>query len=889
MRQVIILGIIAFNWFTAGFAQDNSPLRKIYAVRTHETIRIDGILNENLWQRPGFTGFSQREPDEGAAPTQRCTFWVAYDEEAIYCAMKYEDTHPDSIMARLVRRDFIWGDPSDGCVLYLDTFRDLRNGYFFYVSAAGALADGLIENDVNQPNDLTWDAVWEGVPRVSAEGYCVEMRIPYSQLRFPEGDSQIWGVNVERFISRRAETDMIAYTPRNESGFASRFPELVGIQGISPAARVEALPYITSRAEYVGNDPTDPFNPGRKYIFGGGLDIRAGLGSSLTFNGTINPDFGQVEVDPAVVNLTDVESSFEEKRPFFTEGVTLYKFGQGGSRSNPSYNWQAPQLFYSRRIGRAPQGRLPVYDYADAPSGTHILGAAKISGKILEDWRIGMIHSLTEREYARVSLDGVESRPELEPLTYYGVLRTQRDFDGGRENIGFLATYTNRFFNDQSLSNAINKSAVVGGVDGFTFLDAEQTYVLTGWGGVTRVSGTTARMVALQRSSGHYFQRPDASHLGVDSAATSLTGYAGRLMLNKNRGAIVLNSAIGVMSPRFDVNDLGYQAFGDVINAHINAGYRWTTPTEFYLNAGMSAATFASWDFGGNNTARGYWLGSFITLRNLYGANLLASYSPQTYNSRRTRGGPLTLNPVTRLVDLYLYTDNRLWYTINWEGFLRTGDDLASRSLVLSLELKVTPTLTFSVGPQIQKDSYGAQWVGAFTDPAATETYQKRYLFAHLEQTTLVADIRVDWIISPSLSFQVYLQPLISSGRYTDFKSLSRPKTYEFLKYGDNGSTVTPGYSSTGELLGYELDPDGQGPALPSTIANPDFNIVSLRGNAVLRWEYVAGSVVYLVWTQSRADYEPIGDFELRRSMSHLFEVKPDNIFMLKFSYWLGM
>jgi hypothetical protein len=888
MRRVI-QGLLLFISINAGVAQDNSPLRKISAVRTREQIRIDGILEESAWRRPGFTGFSQQEPDEGVAPTQRCTCWVAYDDEAIYFAARYDDVHPDSIMARLVRRDFIWGDPSDGCVLYLDTFRDKRNGYFFYVSAAGALADGLIENDVKQPNDLTWDAVWEGVPRISPEGYCVEMRIPYSQLRFPEGESQTWGINAERFISRRAETDMIAYTPRNESGFASRFPELVGIQGISPAARVEALPYITSKAEYIGNDPTDPFNPGSKYRLGGGIDIRAGLGSSLTLNGTINPDFGQVEVDPAVVNLTDVESSFEEKRPFFTEGVTLYKFGQGGSRSNLSFNWQAPQLFYSRRIGRTPQGTLPAYDYVESPSGTHIIGAAKISGKVLEDWRIGMIQSLTQREYARVSLDGTESRVELEPLTYYGVLRTQRDFDGGRENIGVLATYTNRFFNDQSLSNAINRSAVVGAVDGFAFLDADQTYVLSGWGGVSRVGGTTARMIALQRSAGHYFHRPDATHLGVDSSATSLTGYAGRLMLNKNRGAIVLNSAIGVMSPRFEANDLGYEAYGDVINAHVYTGYRWTTPTEFYLNAGVNAATFATWDFGGNRTAMGYWLGSFITLRNLYGANLVTSYSPQTSNARRTRGGPLTLNPVSRAVDLYLYTDNRLWYAVNCEGFLRTGDDLETRSLAVSLEIKVTPTLTFSIGPQLQKDVYGAQWVSAFPDPTAVETYQKRYLFARLEQTTLAADIRADWIISPSLSFQVYIQPLISSGQYSDFKSLARSKTYDFMRYGDNGSTETPRLSAFGELLGYDLDPDGQGPAQSRTIANPDFNIVSLRGNAVLRWEYVAGSVLYLVWTQSRADFEPNGDFELRRSMNHLFEVKPDNIFMLKFSYWLGM
>jgi hypothetical protein len=889
MQRLIFPGIILCFWATLLPAQDNSPTRKIVAVRTNESILVDGFLSEEVWQRPGFTGFSQQEPEEGALPTQRSEVWVAYDDEALYFAAKYYDSRPDSILARLVRRDFIWGDPSDGCVLYLDSYRDKRNGYFFYVSAAGTLADGLIENDVKQPNDLSWDAVWDGVSRINGEGYFIEMKIPYSQLRYKEGDNQVWGINVERFNSRRAETDMVAYTPRNESGFASRFPDLVGIEGISPSARFEVMPYATSKAEYVGTDPTDPFNPGKKYLFGGGLDIRAGLGSSLTVNGTINPDFGQVELDPAIVNLTDVEFSFEEKRPFFTEGVNIFRFGQGGTNNNASFNWQTPQIFYSRRIGRAPQGSLPSCDYVDAPGGTHILGAGKVSGRLLGEWKIGTIHALTQREFARIDVGGVRSQVEVEPFTYYGVLRAQRDYDEGRHGLGMLTTFTDRFFKDPALADGISKSAVAGALDGWTFLDEERTYVLTGWAAGSRVNGNPDRMTALQRSAGHYFQRPDVSHLGVDSSAGSLSGYAGRLMLNKNRGRWFFNTAAGLVSPGFEVNDLGYQTFGDILNAHFFTGYRWNTPTEYYQNAGVNAAAFATWDFGGNNTGRGYWLGGFITTPNLYGANFRSTYSPDSYNARRTRGGPLTLNPISRFYDLFLTTDNRLWYVVNCEGFLRSGDDLKTRGVNVNLELKVTPTLTFSVGPQLQRDVCAAQWVSAYSDPSAPETYGRRYVFANLDQTTLAADIRVDWIINPKLSFQVYLQPLISSGRYNDFKALARPKSYEFTRYGDDGSSIQTMHSSSGDVIGYELDPDGQGPIAARTIGNPDFNIVSLRGNAVLRWEYLPGSVFYLVWTQSRSDYEPVGEFEFRRSMTHLFEVNPDNIFMFKFSYWLGM
>ena len=589
-------------------ATENTSQKKIIAVRTEEKIIIDGILEESVWQRPEIADLLQEEPDQGEKPSQPSEFWVAYNNDAIYFAAKFYDSNPDSIMARLVRRDFIWGDPSDGCVLYLDSYRDKRSGYFFYVSAAGTLADGLIENDVKQPNDLSWDAVWEGVPNIDEEGWSVEMKIPFSQLRFNKGDSQLWGINVERFISRRVETDIIAYTPRNESGFVSRFPDLIGIEGITPSARIELLPYITGIAEYISNDPKDPFNSGENYVPGLGLDVRAGLGNSLTLNATINPDFGQVEVDPAIVNLSDIEYTFTEKRPFFTEGVSIYRFGRGGTNNNILINWTNPSIFYSRRIGRKPQGCLPVYDFADIPNGTHILSAGKISGQIMDGWKVGTISALTQKEYAEIDVDGNRSNIEIEPLTYYSVLRLQKDFNEGKQGFGLLSTFTNRFFDNPILQNSINKNAIVVAVDGWTFLDNEQTYVLTGWTGLSYVSGNENRMIFLQKSSGHYFQRPDAEHIFVDSSATSLTGYSGRLILNKNRGRFTFNTAFGFISPKFEVNDLGYGSYSDIINAHFSVLYRWTNPTEMYQSASVYAATFVNSDFGGNITDQGYFL-----------------------------------------------------------------------------------------------------------------------------------------------------------------------------------------------------------------------------------------------------------------------------------------
>ncbi|HEX2865705.1 MAG TPA: DUF5916 domain-containing protein [Ignavibacteriales bacterium] len=862
-------------------------VNQINAVRINEKITIDAILNESVWQIPGCTQLIQEEPAQGAAPTQKSEVWLAYDEEAIYFAAKYYDKHPDSILARLVRRDFIWGDPSDGCVLYLDSYGDKRNGYFFYVSAAGAVADGLIENDVKQPNDLTWDAVWEGASRIDSEGWFIEMRIPFSQLRFKEGSPQMWGVNVERFISRNVETDMLAYTPHNESGFTSRFPELIGIDGIAPSERLEILPYVKARAEFTGKDPSDPFNHGEKYLPGTGLDIRAGLGHSLTLNGTLNPDFGQVEVDPAVVNLTDVESSFEEKRPFFTEGVTIFTFGMGGINSNSNLNWTSPNIFYSRRIGRQPQGELPDYDYADIPEGTHILGAAKITGKIFDGWRIGAIHAMTKREFAAIDLDNSQRDIEIEPLTYYGVIRAQKDYNNRKQGLGMFATFTNRFFKDNSLRNSINKNAFTYAMDGWTFLDEEGTYVLNAWGAISNVSGSTARMTELQRSSGHYFQRPDAGYLRVDSAAYSMTGYAGRLVLNKNRGAWFLNSALGFISPKFEINDLGFNSFSDLVNVHLITGYKWSEPAIFYRNAAIFAASFMNFDFGGSRTANGYYFEGDILFVNLYGASMSFVYSPESQNARRTRGGPLTLNPVSRSFDAVVYTDMRPWWVVTVNAAAKTGEDASSFSLSTILEIKAATTLTLQLGPGYSKDNLQAQWVTSYSDQTALKTYGRRYVFARLDQTIYSMNFRADWIISPKLSLQMYVQPLIASGKYNGFKALEAPKSYRYIRYGEMGSTLD--MKPSGEKGGvlFVLDADGKGPAVSGEIENPDFNYLSLRGSAVLRWEYLPGSTLYLVWTQSRLNEEPTEGFNFRNSINTLFSENPDNIFMLKLSYWL--
>ena len=786
---------------------------------------------------------------------------------------------PDSIIARLVRKDVDIN--SDLFGVFIDSYNDKRSGFYFGVNAAGTQYDGVLYNDTW--DDDTWDGIWEGKAKVDNEGWVAEFKIPFSQLRFEMTSKNIWGINFRRDIARRNEKDFLVYIPKNENGFVSRFAELKGINNISPPDRFEILPYLTTRAEYTHPELNDPFHSSSHYTPGLGADFKMGLGTNLTLNATVNPDFGQVEIDPAVINLSDVETYFSEKRPFFVEGSSIFNFGQGGANNYWGFNWSNPNFFYSRRIGRVPQGSLSDdADFIDRPEGTHILGAAKITGKIGEHWNVGAIQSLTSREYGRVDESGIRTEPEIEPQTYYGIIRAQNEINEGQQGIGFISTATTRFFNESKLKDEINKDAYVFGVDGWTFLDSSRTWVLAGWTGLSHVSGSQSRIIDLQSNSQHYFQRPDAKSFSLDSNATSLTGYAGRFVLNKQRGNFFFNSAFGFISPKFDINDLGFLWRADVLNMHVGAGYFWTEQTSIYRYLETGGAIFRNYDYDGDITWEGIYHFGFIRFLNYYTINWNLAYNPQTVNNRATRGGPLTLNPPGYQVNLYLNSDDRK-DVVAGAGFYTYQQRSYSYNWEFDTEMEIRPAsnVSLSISPYYSINKEYSQWVNSFDDVTAKNTFGKRYVFALLDQKTFGAGVRLNWTFTPQLSLQLYAQPLISSGKYTDFKELAKSKTYDFNLYGTGNSTF--------DEATLTADPDGNGPADPIVIDNPDFNFVSLRGNAVLRWEYVPGSVIYFVWTQTRSDSQEDGKFNFGHSFNRLMDIKADNIFMVKFTYWLNM
>ncbi len=876
---------------TAPSATDSLPgsKRPVTAVRTPVPIVIDGLLTEPVWSNGNAaTWFRQSDPVEGAEPSQRTEVRMAYDDEALYVGARMYDTAPESILARLSRRDV--SIPADRFGIYLDPYHDRRTGYYFLVNAAGTQFDGTLSND--SWDDSSWDGVWESRVHRDSLGWTLEMRIPYSQLRFQKSDRYLWGINFRRVIQRRNEEDYLVYQPKKGSGFVSRFPVVTGIQDIHPGRAIEVLPYATQKAEYMPHTANDPFNNGSELEFQGGGDLRMAVGSRLTLNATVNPDFGQVELDPAVVNLSNVETYFQEKRPFFVEGASNFNCGNQGANDYWGFNWPEPTFFYSRRVGRAPQGSIPGSpDYVNEPIGTSILGAAKLTGKLTPTLNTGTLFALTAREYADVSTGGVHSRQEVEPETFYGVVRGLREFNNRRQGFGLMGTMADRLFQDRGLEDQLNGQSYVGVADGWTFLDRRQTWVISGWSAVTHIRGTAAQMTNVQTNSLHYFQRPDAPHLGVDANATSLTGFGSRYWLNKQKGSWLCNAALGFMDPKFDVNDLGYMRRADVINAHFGGGYKWTTPTKHKKYQDLIGAVFASYNFAGDPTWGGLWGGGYTQFTNNYELNYKLSFNPQTVNDRRTRGGPLMLNKPGSELYTYFDTDGKqkLYYFLETDSYVQTSGSWNSW-MNPGLEWKPASNLLVRIGPELTLNHEEAQYIGAYADPLATATYGQRQVFATLDQTTLGGGFRVNWAFTPRLSFELYAQPLISSGKYTDFKELARPRSYEFTHYLENGGTYDP---ATGTI-----DPDGPGPAPPFTIGNvdwgfdghPDFNYMSLRGNAVLRWEYLPGSTFYLVWTQTRDDLiEHHGDFEVGPSFDQLSATEANNIFLAKVTYYFNL
>ncbi len=854
------------------------------AVRISTPIVLDGHLDEDAWKSaPAGTGLTQRDPDEGQPATQLTEVRVLYDEAAIYVGARMFDRDPARIARRLTRRDDDASGVADYIIIGLDPRHDHLTGATFTVSAAGALQDGTMYND--SFSDSSWDAVWEAAVAVDEQGWTAEVRIPFSQLRFPAADRQTWGFQLVRYIQRRNEEDWWVPIPKKESAVISRSGHLTGLDGIRSRQHLDLLPYATLRNEFSATVPAgDPFNDGSRLIGGAGLDAKWGVSSSLTLDATVNPDFGQVEVDPAVVNLSAFETFYNEKRPFFIEGSDILSgFGGNGPSSHFGFNRSNPSLFYSRRIGRAPQGSASG-DFVDTPTSTTILGAAKLTGKTSSGWSLAALDAVTSRESARVSTLGVQNRTEVEPLTNYFVARAYRNV-GDRGGFGFIATSVNRDLQDPALANLLPSKAYVVGGDGHLFLNKGNDWVASAALSSSYVAGTSAAMTRLERASSRYFQRPDATHLTYDENARSLSGWNLQVDVNKNAGNFKPNVSFWAVSPGYETNDAGYLTTTDRFGGHAAFTWRKPTPDGLSRSRSLTGGIWWVWNFAGNPMGSGYYLSGNLTFRNYWNASGGVHAGPSTMSDRLTRGGPLTRNPGFRNVWGGVWSDSRKAISFGMDTSYSPPTDRGWDGwLSFSIKLRPAPALSIETGPSWTRSGVTAQYVRTVSDPTASGTFGNRYVFGELDQTEVSMVTRVSLIISPKMSLQLYAQPLLSVGRYQGFKELARPRTYDFGRYGiDVGSIAYDTSSAT-----YTVDPMGGAGSAPFSFGNPDFNFKSLRVNAVYRWEFRPGSTLYVVWTQQRVDESRPGQFALGPDTSRLFSAPGDNVVMAKISYWLS-
>jgi hypothetical protein len=814
------------------------------AVRAVRPPTIDGRDHDDVWREAApITDFHEWDPREAGEPRYRTEAKVAYDDRNLYVFVRAFDPEPGTIRRLLSRRDDF--PATDHLFLILDSYHDHRTGFEFGVTPDGGKWDASVSNDGDE--DQSWDGVWDVATTVDSLGWTAEFRIPLSQLRFANTPTHTFGVAIGRDINRFKERLAWPQFRRTAAGMVNQLAHVEGIDGIASPRRLEVLPYVVTK----NVSRTTPTGFGRTERFTAGADVKYGVTSNLTLDATVNPDFGQVEADPAVLNLTAFETFFQEKRPFFIEGNSQLRF----SVNCNNVNCGSEGLYYSRRIGRAPQlgGR---YGDANSPQATTILGAAKLTGRLAGGLSIGVLDAVTQRQH------GTEDRT-IEPAASYTLVRASQDLRGGETTIGLIGTAVNRA-NDQWTSATLRSRALVGGFE-FRHRFLNRRYQLQASVTASRVTGSTDAIAATQRSSVHYYQRPDGG-LPYDTTATALSGNTQQLRFAKVGGGILrFETSVQRISAGYEINDLGYLQRADMMGQATWVGLRFTKPTRFYRSFNINLNEWNDW------TASGLPLGHYVNsnlhteLPNKWWLHLGATYNGiggPIYSDRYARGGPAMRRSPSFSPWGGLEGDSRrtvapgLWF--NYTRASESGNRYLNVEPSVTVRVASRWSTSASVNLTRSKDDY--QWFGNFTDARGVT----HYTFAHLWQRTVGLQLRVDYTASPTLTLQAYAEPFVTRGTYSNIRELSaNPRAEEyanrFRPYGDTAVANHPG----------------------------GFNFKQFRSNVVMRWEYAPGSTLYLVWTQGRQDAGPDGSSTAYGSdIRDLFRTRPDNTFLVKVTHW---
>lgn len=873
------------------------------AVARDGTISVDGVLDEAAWARAQpITELRQYQPSEGEPASLPTEIRILYDEHALYIGARMGDPMGrDGVRAPLTRRDQLLdgsGDngafnslTSDKLVVMLDPYHNHLDEVLFEVNPAGVRDDAM-------NGDPSWDPIWEAAAHVDSGGWTAEIRIPYSQLRFSRDVEQGWGMQLWRYVDRLNERDMWSFWRRNASGGPPFYGHLDGIRVVDRPRQLELLPYVVSGAHFSPAAPGDPYHDGREARLSVGGDLKYLITSNLTLDATVNPDFGQVEVDPASLNLSAFETFYDEKRPFFVAGRSAFSFG--GMRCQFCSNTSSLSVLYSRRIGRPPQLNdyvNGIATYADTPDDASILGAAKITGRTSQGYTIGFLDAVTRERTARyVTGDGAnrQQRDQLvEPLSNYMVARVKKELNGGATTIGGIVTSTMRRLDGDSVATSMLRShAEVVGLD-WRHTWHDRTYSWMGSTAVSNVAGSASAIERTQRSSARYFQRPGRSvasdglfDAAYDPTATSLRGYGLYTRVAKESGDWLWETAQNWRSPGFEVNDLAYLSRTDFKWMNVNLTRQWVRPTPWYRNIITILGAQQQFDYDGQRTDAELQAYYGMEFPNYWRLRTFAMYHPSVYDNWATRGGPTVRTDGYRFGHFQLSTDARRTavFDLTLEGSTGIRADTRSWSIQPGMAIKPASNVFIQLAPNYSYDEGSAQYVTAVPDPTAVAFDGVRYVFGAIRTRTLSLDTRINWTFTPTLTLQLFAQPFLASGEYERFREFAAPRDSRKVDYGSDAGWI----ERDDATARYTVDPDGTGPAQSFSFADPDFTYRSLRGTAVLRWEYRPGSTLFLVWAQTRDHSGSSGEFHLGDGLDHLFGRRPDNVFMVKASYWFN-
>ena len=880
IRTLSVTATLALLLPSAAPAQDTLPATAPAAIKQIRAVRVqgrppsvDGRLDDVAWRdAPVLSDFVQKQPVEGAQPTERTEVRFVYDDAALYVGARMYKNDPGSIQAPVSRRDN--GNQAEHVWISLDTYLDRRTAYSFGVTAAGTRMDWYHPSDDEDDVDLSFDPVWQAEVQRDSLGWTAEMRIPFSQLRFSAAPVQTWGLNIDRWNPATQEDVFWIPVPTQERAWASRFGTLAGIEGIRPSRRAELLPYVASSGTFSADPGAgNPFNDGSTFDGRVGADFKMGAGPNLTLEGTVNPDFGQVELDPAEVNLSAYETYFEERRPFFIEGRQLLA-GNG------------PEYFYSRRIGAIPDRAFalsPGGDFVDWPRNSTILGAAKLTGRLTSGTSVGALAAVTDDAHARGFDTTVREfgSAMVAPRTGYAVGRVQQEFGAAQSTAGLLMTAVRRDMDAGSpLAELLHRDALAGGGDwNLRFRGGE--YSVSGYLGFSYVAGDSLALRRTQRSSAHYFQRPDADHVEYRTR-TSLAGYTGSLAIRRSSGKHWLwTASLNGRSPGFEINDAGFAGRADQAFGYLNLRYRETQPGRVFRNYDLGVSSENTWNFGGTRTFSALRTDMRFTWKNFWRTTLIGWIDLPSQSDALTRGGPLARMGRSWRVILNGGTPTSWRTRASAQATIGGGEEDADYLLLYtSVSVRPGPRWQASIEPLWRRMTDPRQFVASL--PGGPEsTFGRRYAFASVDQSIFSAATRLNYLFTPDLSLELYVEPFAANARYESFGQLHAPRSGRLDGLGERLVSEGPEHF-------FVLDGDGDGDGQPDrTLIAQDFNVRSFRSNAVLRWEWRPGSTLFLVWQRDRYSREIFGDDVGFGALTETFGGRGDNFLALKMTYWI--